>query len=152
MVVLGVLGVEPIAPLLDPEPMLPVLESVEPLEEPLPREPELPEVLPELMPELLPAPLVLEPCSCMQRSSSVPVRPVQAAGVEDDEPDAPVPNAPVEDEPLVPPLAPVEGEVVLLEPTEGEVVLLEPTEGDVVLLEPTDGVAVLPLVLPLLWA
>ena len=142
MVVLGVLGVAPIAPLLDPEPMLPVLEPVEPLEEPLPREPELlPEVLPELMPELLPAPLVLEPCSCMQRSSSVPVRPVHAAGVED-EPDAPVPDAPVEDESLVPPLASVEGEVVLL----------EPTEGDVVLLEPTEGVAVLPLVLPLLWA
>lgn len=137
MVVLGVLGVELSPPPLDPAPMLPVLDPFEPLVEPL-----LSGLLPGVMPELLSAPLVLEPCSCMQRSSSVPVRPVQAAGVEDEAPDAPVPDSLVEDEPLVPPVALVEGEVVLL----------APADGDVVLLEPTDGVAVLPLVLPLLWA
>ena len=59
MVVLGVLGVEPIPPLLDPEPVVSLLEPVEPLDEPL----LLSGLLPGVVSELLPAPLVLGPCS-----------------------------------------------------------------------------------------
>ena len=47
-------------PVLDPEPMLPVLEPVDPpLVEPLPSEPGVPVVLPEVAP----APVALEPSS-----------------------------------------------------------------------------------------
>ena len=107
-------------PVLDPEPMLPevpVLEPVEPLlVEPLPSEPVLPEVLPEVPPA--PAPVALEPCSLRHCSFCVPVSESQRV------------------EP-----------VLLLDPTEGEGVLLDPAEGELVLLLPMPLAPVLPLVL-----
>lgn len=130
-------GVEPM-PLEDPEPRLPgvlVLEPLDmpPLVEPLlvappPSEP----VLPLVLPDVPPAPLVLRPWSCRQRSRSSPVSELQRAESEDVAPAEDDPLTPVDGEPMLLPVEP-DGEVVLLEP-EGGVVLLEPTEGELVLL------------------
>jgi hypothetical protein len=138
-------------PVLDPEPMLPVLEPVDPpLVEPLPSEPGVPVVLPEVAP----APVALEPSSFRHWSFCSPVSESQR--------DAPV-LAPVEAEPLTSvdeeslvdgepmllPLELVEGELV---DGEGEVLLLEPAAGELVLLLPMPLAPVLPLAPPELWA
>lgn len=137
-------------PVLVPEPMLPEVPVLEPVEvlslvEPVPSEP----LVPVLLPAVPPAPLVAELSSLRHCSFSSPVSAAQrerpALPPAEDEP-----LIPVEEEPLV--LEPTDGEVVLLEPTDGEVVLLE-SDGEVVL-EPTDGeLVLLPMLLePLVWA
>jgi len=116
VVVLGVLGVEPMPlPELDPMPL-----EVPPLVEPLPIEP----LLVPVEPDVPPAPLEVEPCCCRQRSLSSPV---SASQLDEPEEDAPTPPdeelpTPLEDEPVSLLLVPADGELLLV-PADGELLL-----------------------------